>query len=119
MAVVPVVMPTNVTVTAAIAATLPDCSVSTMLDGPLAPEIAVTPLKVTVGVTLGARKPVGYVSVTVLGGASAPPAVGVKLNVTGIRILLATRSRLAMLNPTAVTAPPIYPEGVLADDKGS
>jgi len=56
---VPVVMPTNVTVTAALAATLPDCSVSTMFDGPLAPEIAVTPLKVTVGVTLGARKPVG------------------------------------------------------------
>ena len=60
VAVAPIVMPPNVTVTATLAATLPDCSVSTMLDGPLAPEIAVAaPLKVAVGVTLGARKLVG------------------------------------------------------------
>ena len=120
MAVAPIVMPLNVTATAALAATLPDCSVSTMLDAPLAPELAVAPLKVTLlGVTLGARKPDGYVSVTVLGDASAPPAVGVKLNVTGTPALFTTRSELAMLNPTPVTAPPMYPDGVLADGKGS
>ena len=117
----PIVMPTKVTVTAALAATLPDPSVSKMLDRPLAPQLAVaTPLRATLlGVTLGARKPDGYVSVTVLGDASAPPAVGVKLNVTGTPALFTTRSGLAMPNPTEVTAPPMYPDGVLADVKGS
>ncbi len=69
VAVVPIVMPANVTVTAVLAATLPVISVSTMLDGPLAPQLAVTtPLRATLlGVTLGARKPDGYVSVIVLG----------------------------------------------------
>jgi hypothetical protein len=53
-------MPPNVTVTAALAATPPDASVSTILDGPLAPQLAVAPLKVTLlGVTLGARNPDG------------------------------------------------------------
>ena len=104
----PIVMPPNVTVTAALAATLPVSSVSTMLDAPLTPELAVAPLKVTLlGVTLGARKPEGYLSVIVLDVASAPPAVGVKLNVTGTGALFTTRSELAMLNPTAVTAPPL------------
>jgi len=60
VAVAPIVMPPNVTETAALAATLPDASVSTMLDAPLlAPGLKVTPLKVTVGVTLGAKKLVG------------------------------------------------------------
>ena len=115
MAVFPIVMPTNVTVTATLAATLPDASVSTMLDAPLAPQLAVAPLKVTLlGVTLGARKPDGYVSVTVLGDASAPPAVGVKLNVTGTPALFTTRSVLAIVNPTEVTAPPKFSKMVLA-----
>ena len=52
-------MPPNVTLTAALAATLPDASVSTMLDAPLAPQLKVTPLKVTVGFTPEAKKPVG------------------------------------------------------------
>ena len=112
-------MPPNVTVTAALAATLPDPSVSTMLDAPLAPELKVAPLKVTVGVTPEAKKLVGYVSVTVLVDASAPPAVGVKLNVTATSCLFTTRSELAILNPTAVTASPMYPDGVLPDVKGS
>jgi len=60
VAVFPIVMPTNVTVTAALAATLPDASVSTMLDIPLrASGLKVAPLKVTVGVTPEAKKPVG------------------------------------------------------------
>ena len=66
MATAPMVMPVMVTETAALAATLPDPSVSTMLDAPLTPELAVAPLKVTlVGVTLGARKPGGYIRVIV------------------------------------------------------
>ena len=80
----PIVMPDNVTVTAVLAAALPVCNVITMLDAPLAAEFAVaTPLNVTLGVTPTAKKLSGYVSVTVLDTASAPPAVGVKLNVTG------------------------------------
>ncbi len=108
----PIVMPPNVTVTAALATTLPDPSVSTMLDVPLAPQLAVAPpLRATLlGVTLGARKPDGYVSVTVLGDASAPPAVVVKLNVTGTPALLIARSRLAIANPTEVTALPMCPD---------
>ena len=56
---------------------------------------------------------------TVLGDASAPPAVGVKLNVTGTPALFTTRSELAMPKPTAVTAPPLYPDRVLSDGDGS
>ncbi len=117
----PIVMPPSVTVTAALAATLSVSSVSTMLDGPLAPQLAVaTPLKVTLlGVTLGARKPDGYVSVTVLVDASAPPAVGVKLNVTGTGDWFTTRSELAIVKLPIVTAAPMYPDGVLADVKRS
>ena len=42
-----------------------------------------------------------------------------KLKVTGTIAMFATRSELEMLNPTAVTALPMYPDGVLADGKGS
>ena len=120
MGAAPIVMPPNVTVTAALAPTLPDSSVSTILDAPLAPELAVAPLNVTLlGGTLGARKPEGYVSVMVLDVTSAPPADGAKLNVTGTGALFTARSELAMLNPTAVTAPPMYLDGVLADVKRS
>ena len=81
--VAPIVMPANVTVTAVLAAALPVCNVITMLDAPLAAEFAVAPpLNVTLGVTPTAKKLGGYISVTVLDTASAPPAVGVKLNVT-------------------------------------
>ena len=119
MAAAPIVMPPNVTVTAALAATLPDCSVSTTLDAPQAPELKVAPLKVTVGVTPEAKKPDGYISVTVLDDASAPPADGVKLSVTYIPALFTTRSELAIVNPTAVTRPPMYPDGVPTDGDGS
>jgi len=113
-------MPPNVTVTAALAATLPDASISTMLDAPLlAPGLKVTPLKVTVGVTPKAKKLVGYVSVMVLDDASAPPAVGVKLNVTGTPAWFTTRLELAIENPTEVTAAPMYKDGVLTGVKGS
>ena len=105
VAVAPIVMPLNVTVTAVLAAAAPDCSVSTMLDAPLAVEFAVAPpLKATlVGATLEAKKPDGYVSVTVSDAASAPPAVGVKLNVTFTPGRFTTRSGFEKLNVTDST----------------
>ena len=73
VAVVPIVRPANVTVTAVLAKTLPVASVSTMLDVPLAPQLAVASCKFTLrGVTLGARKPDGYVSKMVLESLRAP-----------------------------------------------
>ena len=121
MGVAPIVMPPNVTVTAVLAAAAPVCNVNTKLDALLAPEVAVAPpLNATEdGVTLAAKKPGGYVSVTVLGTASAPPAVGVKLNVTATPARFTTRSEGAILNPKDVTEPPMYPDAVLADANGS
>ena len=118
--VAPIVMPNKVTVTAVLAAALPVCNVITMLDVPLAAEVAVAPpLNVTLGVTPTAKKLSGYISVTVLDTASAPPAVGVKLNVTGTPDFRITRSEGAILNATDVTAPPMYPDAVLADTNRS
>ena len=120
VAAAPIVMPLNVTVTAALAATAPDCSVSTMLDAPLPPQAAVAPpLKAALGVTLGAKKPDGYTSVTVLGAASAPPADVVKLNVTGTPAWFTTRLELAILTEIEETTLPKYPDAVLADCIGS
>ena len=42
--------------------------------------------------------------------ASAPPAVGVKVNVAATPVLAATRSAVAMATVTAVTAPLIAPD---------
>ena len=58
-------------------------------------------------------------SVMVLGDSSAPPADGVKLNVTGTPALFTTRSGLAIENPTEVTAPPIFPDVIVAEVNGS
>jgi hypothetical protein len=112
-----IVMPPNVTVTAKFAATVPVCNVITMLDAPLAVEFAVAPpLNATEdGVTPAAKKPDGYVSVTVLGTASAPPAVGLKLNVTGTPARFTTRSAGPMVNKTEVTAPQITLDATPAD----
>ena len=46
----------------------------------------------------------------VLPEASAPPAVGVKVNVAATLCLAATRSVAAMANVPMVTAPPIAPD---------
>ena len=46
----------------------------------------------------------------VLPTASAPPAVGVKVNVAATLCLAATRSAAAMANVPIVTAPPIAPD---------
>ena len=120
MGVAPIVMPPNVTVTAVLAAALPVCNVITMLDAPLAAEFAVaTPLNVTLGVTPTAKKLSGYISVTVLDTASAPPAVGVKLNVTGTPARFTTRSADTIEKEAAVTCPPITPDAVPAEAVGS
>ena len=121
MGVAPIVMALNVTVTAVPAAAVPVCNVSTMLDAPLAAEFAVAPpLNVTLdGVTPTAKKPDGYVSVTVLVTASAPPAVGVKLNVAATPDLDTMRSVAAMAKETAATAPPIAPDAIEGEAIGS
>ncbi len=117
---IPFLSPERMIVKAVLAAALPVCNVITMLDAPLAAEFAVaTPLNVTLGVTPTAKKLSGYVSVTVLDTASAPPAVGVKLNVTGTFDKLAKRSESEILNATDVTAPPMYPDAVLFDTNRS
>ena len=116
----PMVMPLNVTVTKTLGATFPDCSVITILDKLLEVDVAVAfRLNATDGVTPTAKKPGGYASVTVFPAESAPPAVGVKLNVTFTPVRFTTRSELAMSNATAVTAPPMYPDAKLADVNGS
>ena len=119
--VAPIVMPPNVTVTAVLAAALPVCNVITMLDAPLAAEFAVAPpLNVTLlGVTPTAKKSGGYISVTVLDTASAPPAVGVKLNVTGTPVRLTTRLVFGKLNVTDATKLPICPDDTAIGNKGS
>ncbi len=118
--VAPIVMPNNVTVTAVLAAAAPVSNVITMLDAPLTAEFAVAPpINVTLGVTPTAKKLSGYISVTVLDTASAPPAVGVKLNVTGTPGRVTIRSEGAIMNATDVTALPIYPDAVLADTNRS
>ena len=83
MDVAPIVMPTNVTVTAVLAAALPVCTTMIILDCELGLEIAVTPpLTKTVGVLL-AKKAAGKFNIIVSPSLSKPAAVGVKLNVTG------------------------------------
>ena len=113
----PIVMPPNVTVTAKFAATVPVCNVSTMLDAPLAAELAVAPpFNATEdGVTPAAKKPDGYISVTVLGTASAPPSVVVNLNVTDTPPLFTTRSAEPMLKKIYMRLPPIMPEAMPTD----
>jgi len=92
-----------------------------MLESPLELDVAFAPpLTETLdGVTPIARKPVGYVRVIASGAASAPPAVGVKLKVTGTFDMLATRKESAIKKLRAVAVPPMYPDGVLTDVKRS
>ena len=51
-------------------------------------------------------------------GARAPPAVGVKLNVT-VAAELMMRSLFEIMNPRAATAPPMPPDGVIAEGRKS
>jgi hypothetical protein len=117
----PIVKPIIVTLMYTPATISPDFTSTTMRESVLGPEMAVAvPLKETlVGVTPEAKNPDGYINVIVLEADSAPPALGVKPNVTGTPGLLTTRSLFAMLNATLVTAPPIQPEAVLSEETSS
>jgi hypothetical protein len=117
----PIVSPMSVTLTATLPATLPDVNVITTLESPQGDDAAETPpLKETLaGVTPEAKNLKGYMRVIVLEAESAPPALGVKPNVTGTPTLLTTRSLLAIPKATFETAPTMYPDGVLRDINGS
>ena len=102
----PMVRPVTVTVTAVLAATDWAATVMTIwvlvgvatvpVGGPL-------PLICTPGVPVLEKKLDGYVSVMVPPVASAPPAVGVKVNVADDVVLPATRSNVAIANEVFVT----------------
>ena len=107
----PTVRPVTVTVTAALAAIAAVAVVMTMwVPVGVATVPPLTPLIVTPGVPVLAKKPDGYVNVMVLPIASAPPAVVVKENVAAADVLPATRSDGAIANEGLVTWPPIAPE---------
>ena len=117
----PMVNPSRVMVAAALAATVPDCSVTTRLESPAAlARASATPFSATLGgVPPAAKNPEGYISVTVSDCKSAPPAVGVNVNVTGTPAFCTTRSATAMEKLAKTTAPPINPDGVLSDGRRS
>ena len=107
----PMVRPVTVTVTAALAAIAAVAVVMTIwVPVGVATVPPLTPLIVTPGVPVLAKKPDGYVNVMVLPIASAPPAVVVKENVAAADVLPATRSDGAIANEGLVTWPPIAPE---------
>jgi hypothetical protein len=117
---VPIESTPSVMLTAVLAATAPDISVITMLEELQGDALAVAAALINVldGANPTAKKPTGNVKVIVSDAASAPPAVGVKLNVTGT-MRLEIRSESAIPNQTPVTAPPVKPEGMLDDGSGS
>ena len=107
----PMVRPVTVTVTAVLAAIAAVAVVMTIwVPVGVATVPPPTPLIVTPGVPVLAKKPDGYVNVMVLPIASAPPAVVVKENVAAADVLPATRSDGAIANEGLVTWPPIAPE---------
>ncbi len=74
-----------------------------VLVGDATEPVGPLPLIDTPGVPDEEKKPVGYVSVMVLPGASAPPAVVVNANVAVADTLPATRSDVAIANEVLVT----------------
>jgi hypothetical protein len=108
----PIVSPMSVTLTATLPATLPDVNVITTLESPQGDDAAVTPplTETLARVTPEAKNLKGYIRVIVLEAESAPPALGVKPNVTGTPTLLTTRSLLAIPKATFETKSPMYPE---------
>ena len=100
----PMVRPVTVTVTAVLAAIAAVAVVMTIwVPVGVATVPPLTPLIVTPGVPVLAKKPDGYVNVMVLPIASAPPAVVVKENVAAADVLPATRSDGAIANKALVT----------------
>jgi len=61
-------------------------------------------------VTPEAKKPRGYINVTVFSAERAPPALEVNAKVTCTSVLFTTRSLLTIINWAFVTALPIDPE---------
>ena len=117
VAVLPIVTPISVTVTAVLAASAVPPVVMTMEVAPGCAGVRVAPLaeSVAVGEAVVAKKPDGYVSVMVLLVASAPPAVVVNENVAAADALPATRSDAAIANEAFVTSPPITPDATEAE----
>ena len=113
----PIVRPIKVTVAAALAVTVPDCSVITTLEAAVALALATAaPLSKTLGgVPPAAKKPEGYISVIVLPAESAPPAVGINENVAITFPLLTTRSLCAMRKDVKFDEPPITPDATGTD----
>ena len=113
----PIFNPSKVMVDEALAATVPDCNVITMLEALIMLALATaTPLNATLGdVPPAAKKPEGYISVTVLLAESAPPAVGMKENVAITFPLLTTRSLCAMRKDVKFDEPPITPDATDTD----
>ena len=105
VAVLPIVRPVSVTVTAVLAASAVPPVVMTTEVAPGCAGARVAPLaeSVAVGVAVVAKKPDGYVSVMLLLVASAPPAVVVNENVAVADTLPATRSDAAIPNEALVT----------------
>jgi hypothetical protein len=102
----PMVRPVSVTVTAALAVI--DCVVIVMTIWVVVcvatlPVGGLLPLICTRGVPVLEKKLGGYVSVMVSTGKSAPPAVGVKVNVAAQPVLPATRSDVAIANEVLIT----------------
>ena len=104
VAVLPIVRPVSVTVTAVLAASAVPPVVMTMEVAPGCAGVRVAPLaeSVAVGVALKAKKPVGYASVLLLLVASAPPAVVVNENVAAAAVLADLRSAVAIANEVPV-----------------
>ena len=117
----PMAKPLRVTVTTALAATVPDCNEITMLDAPLAEAPAVAaPLIATLdGTTPDAKNPGGYMSVMVPGTESAPPAVGAKPNINETPALLTTRLLTDKPKRFKLAEPPIDLDGTNREDMES
>ena len=88
-----------------------------MLDTPVEPGVAVAPPlnKTSEAMTPTAKNLEGYTRVIVLEADRAPPALGVKLNVTGTPGFFTTRSLFAISNATLATEPPRKPDQISAD----
>ena len=119
----PIVSPLSVNVNAEAPIVAPDVVMTTDV-AVVAPHVAVSPATLlapaaTAGVTDGAKKPEGYVSVMVPPTPTDPPTVVVNEKVAEAPVLPATRSDAAISKEGLVTRPPILPELAPEDGVGS
>jgi hypothetical protein len=115
------VKPFKVTVATALAATVPDCNVITMVEAAVAPALPpAPPLNNTLeAVTPAAKKPEGYARVMLFPAESAPPAVVLKLKVTDTFDLFTTRSESATWKYENRSPPPRSPDARAGDSNRS